>query len=155
MIALSLAAKFPEAEVHAVDVSDDALALAQENAENLGLTGRVQFAKSNLLENFSERFDLIVANLPYVSKQDRGSLSREVLRDPEIALFGGEQGDQLIRQLIERVPDHLQPAGLLAMEIGIGQGDTLSELLIRKNYRDIDLRKDYAGTPRFLLARYG
>jgi release factor glutamine methyltransferase len=155
VIALSLAAKFPEAELHAVDVSDEALALAQENAERLGLTGRVQFSKGNLLDNFSERFDLIAANLPYVAQLDRKSLSREVLHDPEIALFGGEQGDQLIRQLIERVADHLQPGGLLALEFGIGQGGALSDLLIRKNYRDIDLRKDYAGTPRFLLARYG
>src|SRR2546429_609992 len=63
-IALSLAAEFPEAEVFAVDVSDDALSLARENAERLGLAGRVQFLKGNLLENVEDAFDLIAANLP-------------------------------------------------------------------------------------------
>ena len=155
VIALSLAAKFPEAQVHAIDISDDALALARENAERLGLDGRVQFIKNDLLENFSERFDLIAANLPYVSMHDRQSLSREVLRDPEVALFGGDRGDELIRRLIEQAPGHLQPNGLLALEIGIGQGGALSEVLAQKNYHDIELKKDYAGIPRFLFARYG
>ncbi|PYJ64068.1 MAG: peptide chain release factor N(5)-glutamine methyltransferase, partial [Verrucomicrobia bacterium] len=65
VIALSLAAKFLEAEIFAVDISEDALALAGENAARLGLSGRVQFRKGALLENLDERFDLIVANLPY------------------------------------------------------------------------------------------
>ena len=155
VIGLSLAAKFPEAQVHAIDISDDALALARENAERLGLSGRVQFTKGDLLENFSERFDVIAANLPYVSMQDRQSLSREVLRDPEVALFGGDRGDELIRKLIEQAPEHLQPNGLLALEIGIGQAEELSAFLAEKNYHDIESKNDYAGIPRFLFARYG
>ncbi len=82
VIALSLASKFPEAEVSAIDISEDALTLARENAERLGLTARVQFRKGDLLEKNSERFDLIVANLPYIAMQDRQSLAREVLYDP-------------------------------------------------------------------------
>src|SRR6266511_6072319 len=66
VIALSLAKKFPEAHVFAVDVSEDALALARENAIRLGLSGHVQFRKGDLLEDLGERFDLIVANLPYI-----------------------------------------------------------------------------------------
>ena len=155
VIALSLAAKFLEAQVHAIDVSNEALALARENAERLGLSGRVQFTKNDLLANLSERFDLIAANLPYVSMQDRQSLSREVLRDPEIALFGGDHGDELIRRLIEQAQEHLHPNGLLALEIGIGQREALSELLAQKNYHDIESKNDYAGVPRFLFARYG
>src|SRR4029453_1364871 len=87
VIALSLAAEFPEADVLAVDVSADALALAQENAARLNLNSRVRFQKSNLLKNVGGAFDLIVANLPYISIQDRHILSREVLHDPEAALF--------------------------------------------------------------------
>jgi release factor glutamine methyltransferase len=155
VIALSLAAKFPEAQVHAVDLSDEALTLARENAERLGLTARVQFAKGNLLENFSERFDAIVSNLPYVSMQDRHLLSREVLHDPEIALFGGERGDELIRQLIEQATSHLHPNGLLALEIGLGQNEALCEFLGQKKYHDIESKNDYSGTPRFLFTRYG
>jgi release factor glutamine methyltransferase len=155
VIALSLAAKFPEAEVFGVDVSEDALALARENADRLGLTGRVQFSQGDLLEKISERFDLVVANLPYIAMHDRPSLSPEVLHDPEVALFGGERGDEMVRALIEQAPAHLRPGGLLALEIGIGQADALRDFLSQKNYHDIEAKKDYASTPRFLFARYG
>jgi release factor glutamine methyltransferase len=155
VIALSLAAKFLEAKVYAIDLSDDALQLAAENAKRLGLGERVQFSKGTLLENLAERFDVIVANLPYVAMKDRPSLSREVLHDPEVALFGGESGEELIRQLIEQAPDRLQPNGLLALEIGLGQSDALAAFLAEKKFHDIESKRDYAGIPRFLFARYG
>jgi release factor glutamine methyltransferase len=155
IIALSLARQFPEAKVLAIDISADALALARENAAILGLDEHVQFRNGDLLENLPERFDLIVANLPYISMQDRHLLSREVLHDPEVALFAGERGDELIRKLIEQAPSLLNQGGLLAIEIGINQAEGLSELLRLKNYHDIELKKDYSGITRFLLARYG
>ncbi|HEU5246384.1 MAG TPA: peptide chain release factor N(5)-glutamine methyltransferase [Candidatus Udaeobacter sp.] len=155
VIALSLAAKFPEAKILAVDVSDDALALAQENAAGLNLSDRVRFLKSRLLENVEEAFDLIVANLPYVSTQDRHTLSPEVLHDPGIALFAGTRGDELMRELIDQAPSRLQPGGMLALEIGLGQGEGLLSALAEKNYRDICSKNDYNGVTRFLFARYG
>ena len=155
VIALSLAAKFPEAKILAADVSDDALALAQENASRLNLTGRVQFLKSRLLENVEGALDLIVANLPYVSTQDRHTLSREVLRDPEIALFAGAQGVELVHELIADAPSRLRPGGMLALEIGLGQRDAFLSALAEKNYRDICSKNDYNGVTRFLFARYG
>ena len=155
VIALSLAAKFPEASIFALDVSDDALALAQENAASLDLSHRVRFLKSSLLENIEGDFDLIVANLPYVSTQDRGTLSREVLRDPEIALFAGIEGDELVRDLIVQASARLRPGGMLALEIGLGQSDALFLALAEKNYRDICSENDYNGVKRFLFARYG
>jgi release factor glutamine methyltransferase len=154
VIALSLAQEFPEAKVYAVDISEDALALAHENAVRLGLE-RVHFQRSDLLESLSERFDLIVANLPYISMQDRHLLAREVLHDPEVALFGGPSGDELVRRLIEKAPSHMEPRGLVALEIGADQAEGLSEFLRQKNYHDIELKRDYAGVTRFLLARYG
>jgi len=155
IIGLSLGKELPDADILAVDISEDALALARENAERLDLAGRISFQKGDLLEEIAERFDLIVANLPYISMQERPSLSREVLRDPEIALFGGEVGDELIRELINQSPAHLNPGGLLALEIGVGQSDGLEKLLRQKNLHDIDTKKDYSGIPRFLFARYG
>ena len=155
VIALSLAAEFPEARILAVDVSDDALALAQENAIRLDLSDRVQFLKSRLLETIAGPFDLIVANLPYISTQDRRTLSREVLRDPEVALFAGARGDELVRELINRSPTRLRPGGMLALEIGLGQRDALLSALAEKNYRDICSKNDYNGVTRFLFARYG
>ena len=155
VIALSLAVKFPEAEVLAADISEDALALARENAERLGLSARVQFRKSNLLDGVDGSFDLIVANLPYIPRKDRQSLAREVLHDPEVALFAGESGDELVRELIEQAPAHLKPGGLLALEVGIAQAASLTGLLRKKNYHDIESKNDYSGVNRFLLARYG
>ena len=155
VIALSLAAEFPEARILAVDISDDALALAQENAITLDLGSRVQFLKSRLLETIEGTFDLIVANLPYISSQDRHTLSREVLRDPEVALFAGARGDELVRELIDQAPTRLRPGGMLALEIGLGQGQALLSVLTEKNYRDICSKNDYNGVTRFLFARYG
>jgi len=155
VIALSLAAKFPEAQIHAVDVSEEALALARENAERLNLSGRVHFLESNLLRNIDGAFDLVVANLPYISWQDRHLLSREVLHDPEVALFGGAHGDELIRELIEQARPHLRPGGLLALDAGIGQSEALAGVLTQKKYDDICSRNDYSGTIRFMFARYG
>ena len=155
VIALSLAAKFPDATILAIDISDEALTLARENAERLGLGTKISFQKGNLLEGISERFDLIAANLPYIAMKDRLSLSREVLRDPEVAVFAGERGDELIRGLIEQAPACLKPGGLIALELGLGQAEELERVLRQKNFRDIETKRDYSGTPRFLFARYG
>jgi release factor glutamine methyltransferase len=155
VIALSLAMRFPEVEVLAVDISDDALALARENAARLKVPDRVRFVKSNLLENLEGSFDLIVANLPYISTQERHALSREVLHDPEIALFAGARGDELVRELIAEAPLRLQAGGMLALEIGLDQSEALFSALAEKNYRDIYSKTDYSGVTRFLFARYG
>jgi release factor glutamine methyltransferase len=155
VIALSLAAEFLEAEIVAADFSEDALALARENAERLGLADRVRFLKSNLLENVEGVFDLIAANLPYISTEERQTLSREVLHDPEVAVFAGMGGDELVRELIAQAPLRLRPGAILALEIGIGQSEALVAALTEKNYRDISTKNDYSGVTRFLFARYG
>ena len=155
IIALTLAAEFPKAEIVGADISEDALMLARENAERLGLADRVHFLQSNLLESVRPQVDLVVANLPYVSTEDRHNLSREVLHDPEVALFAGARGDELVRQLIGQASSWLRPGGMLAMEIGIGQSEALVAALAEKNYRDISTEKDYSGVIRFLFARYG
>src|SRR5215475_5934340 len=155
VIALSLAAEFPEAQIVAADISEDALSLARENAERLGLADRVRFLKSNLLENVEGVFDLIAANLPYISTEERQTLSREVLHDPELAVFAGMGGDELVRKLIAQAPLRLRPGAILALEIGIGQSEALVAALTAKNYRDIWTKNDYSGVTRFLFARYG
>jgi release factor glutamine methyltransferase len=155
VIALALAKEFPEAKISGVDISEDALALARENAERLGLNDRVRFKKSDLLQDIGETFDFIVANLPYIAALDRHTLSREVLRDPKVALFAGAQGDELVRALIDQAPVRLRPGGMLALEIGIGQSEALLSILAEKKYRDIYSKNDYSGRTRFLFARYG
>src|SRR6266496_1879848 len=155
VIALSLAKKFPEAQIFAVDISADALGLARENAVRLNLNERVQFLRSDLLKNVEGFFDLIVANLPYIAAQDRRTLSREVLSEPEVALVAGARGDELVRELIEQAPARLRPGGLLALGIGLGQGEALLSALAEKKYRDIYSDNDYSDVIRFLFARYG
>ncbi len=154
VIALALAHKFPEAEVVATDISDEALSLARENAKRLGID-RVQFLVGDLLEGIAGQFDVIIANLPYISRDDRDQLAPEVLHDPEIALFAGQRGDEILRRLIEDAPARLRAGGLLALEIGLGQAEALGDFLRSKNYRDIEAKNDYSGVTRFLFARHG
>ena len=155
VIALSLAARFPDAEIHAVDLSQDALDLARENAERLGALERIRLSQGHLLEGIDGEYDLIVANLPYVATSEALQLAREVQHDPAIALYGGAQGDELIRELIATAPPLMRPVGWLALEIGHDQSTRLVRFLEEKNYHDITAKKDYAGNPRFLFARHG
>src|SRR4029077_711340 len=145
VIALTLAMEFPKAKISGTDISEDALDLARENAARLNLSDPGRLFKSNLLENVDGVFDLIVANLPYIAAQDRHTLSREVLHDPEIALFADAQGDGLVRELIDQAPTRLRPGGMLALEIGLGQDQVLLSVLAEKNYRDICSENDYNG----------
>lgn len=155
VIALTLAAELPQADVTAVDVSPDALELAHQNAERLGLSERVHFFRSNLLDAVEGTFDLIVANLPYIPGGEIAGLAREVQHDPVLALDGGPVGTELIVQLIDQARAHLQPGGRLVLEIGHDQSQPLAEELERQKYRDIRPVADYQGVLRFLFAIYG
>ncbi|HEY5894888.1 MAG TPA: peptide chain release factor N(5)-glutamine methyltransferase [Chthoniobacterales bacterium] len=155
VIALTLAAELPEAEVYAVDVSNAALALAQENATKLALSERVRFIKGDLLSDIDGPFDWIVANLPYIPSDDIPTLSPEVQFDPVSALDGGADGLDLIRKLILQASHKLTPNGGIALEIGHDQSERAFPLLEAANFRDIRIVKDYQGVPRFLIAHYG
>ena len=153
VIALTLAAAWPEARVEAVDISDDALALARENAARLGLAERVTFSKSDLLANVAGEFQLIVANLPYIDTAAIPALAREVLCDPMPALDGGADGLAFIQRLIADATRHLR--GRLALEIGHEQSVRVCEALAAHNYQDIRPLADYQGRQRFVFANYG
>ena len=155
VIALSLAARFLTAEIHAIDLSADALSLARENAERLGLPDRIKFAQGHLLTPAEGEFDLIVANLPYVAESEAAQLAPEVRHDPAMALYGGAEGDELIRELIRTAPPHLRQGGTIALEIGHDQSERLIAYLTAENYHDITAKKDYAGAARFLFAQHG
>jgi release factor glutamine methyltransferase len=153
VIALTLAAAWPEARVEAVDLSPDALALARENAARLGLAERVAFSESDLLANVSGEFDLIVANLPYIPLEEIPALSREVQRDPLSALDGGPDGLGVFRHFLPQAAQHLR--GRLALEIGHDQAAALRDLLAAHNFQDIRTQSDYQGKHRFIFATYG
>lgn len=153
VLALTLAAQWPEAEVHAVEISEAALSLAKENAAALQLESRVTFHHGSLMAPVSGVFECIVANLPYVPTSQMAALSREVQRDPALALEGGPEGTDLIRPLILSARAHLR--GLLALEIGHAQSTPLAEALAEAGYRDISQESDYNHRNRFLFATYG
>jgi release factor glutamine methyltransferase len=153
VLALSLASRWVEAEVHAVDVSPAALALAEENAAALGLQHRVQFHEGSLLSPLSGEFALLVANLPYVPAGEIAGLAREVQHDPVLALDGGPDGSVLIRALILEARAHLK--GLLALEIGHDHSGPLADALSQAGYHSISPEADYSGRNRFLFASYG
>jgi release factor glutamine methyltransferase len=155
VIALTLALELPSAMIEATDLSPDALALAAENAARLGATERVRFQQADLLPPGATKFDLIIANLPYIPAAEIETLSPEVRHDPLSALDGGPDGLDLIRRLIESAPDRLNHGGALLLEIGAGQSAAVEELLASRKFRDISLRSDYQDIPRFALGFHG
>ncbi len=153
VIALTLAAELPEAQVEAVDISENALALSLENAARLGLIERVRFCQSDLLSAVEGEFDLIVANLPYIDTHAISTLAREVQHDPVSALDGGAGGLDLILRFVAGAKSHLR--GRLALEIGHDQTERLRDELAQNNYSDIRAATDYQGRNRFLFATHG
>lgn len=153
IIALSLAASWPEAQVEAVDLSEDALSLARENAQKLGLAERVKIYRSDLLAATEGQFQLIVANLPYIAASEIPGLSREVQHDPHSALDGGSVGTEIIFRLIAEAKEHL--CGQLALEIGHDQSEAVCQELAHHNYQDIKPTADYQGRNRYVFAKYG
>jgi release factor glutamine methyltransferase len=150
VIAITLALELPEATVIAIDASPDALTLARENAARLGAA--VTFVEGDLLPAEPEKFDLIVANLPYIPSGDIPALSREVQRDPHSALDGGADGLDLVRRLIEQAIPRLESGAKMLLEIGHDQAPAVAEIFAAHGYHDIAIHKDYPGIERFVAA---
>jgi ribosomal protein L3 glutamine methyltransferase len=118
-LAILLAHAFPNAEVDAVDISDDALAVARRNIADYGLEDQVQAVKSDMLKALQgKRYDVIISNPPYVNAPSMESLPPEFRREPQLALASGEDGLEHVRTLLKQAPSHLNPGGLLVVEIG-------------------------------------
>lgn len=118
-IAVACALTFPDAEVMATDVSEDALAVARSNAERHGVSERVRLVNSDLYDGLGgETFDLIVSNPPYVCTDELAGLEPEYRREPDIAFSGGNDGLGLVEKLLMDTPAHLESDGLLAVEVG-------------------------------------
>ncbi len=153
-IGLALAQAWKERGVELVlaDVSEDALDLARLNASRLGFPG-ARFLRSDLFEKISGRFDLITANLPYIPSAEIPALSREVRRDPLLALDGGADGLTLVRRFVEAAPAFLEDEGGIALELGQGQSDEVTAALRERGWREVEALADLAGIPRFVLAK--
>lgn len=133
------------------DLSTDALSLAQENADRH--EAKVTAVRSDLFEQISGQFGLILANLPYVPENERAEISREVSHDPPEALFSGPDGLDHLRRFISEVSAYLSPGGLIALEIGHDQSVAVLALLTETNLESCESKTDLSGVERFIFAR--
>ena len=160
-IAVALAKELPSAIVYATDVSSVALKIAQRNAAQLGFASRIHFVESNLFSAFLPRatghsplgFDLVISNPPYVSRRDASSLSVEVrAHEPEVALYGGEEGFEFYAELVSQARRFVKPGGLLVLELGYDSLPAVQPLLDATTWTNIGITNDLAGIPRVLSA---
>ncbi|MBD2098919.1 peptide chain release factor N(5)-glutamine methyltransferase [Trichocoleus sp. FACHB-591] len=156
-IAIGLATAFPKATVYAVDCSPDAIAVAQQNATDLGLSDRVQFRQGawfQPLAGLEGQLRGMVSNPPYIPSAMVSSLQPEVAwHEPHLALDGGEDGLDCIRHLVATAPPYLKPGGIWLIEMMAGQAEQVVELLERQgDYDRIQVHADLAGIDRFVLA---
>ncbi len=135
VIGISLANHWPDSNIEMIDLSDQALELTEENIQGLG-----------------KRFDLIVANLPYVCTNDIEFLEPELKYDPVSALDGGEGGLSLIEELIVQAKSNLNDDGVLALEIGDDQSSEVVQFMNDNGYKDIESLKDLSHIERFVIA---
>jgi release factor glutamine methyltransferase len=149
VLGLTLAAERPDWQITLADISRDALSLARENADALGLPD-VSFVESDLFSQLQgSLYHGIVANLPYVPETERPTLSREVLHDPDTALFAGEDGLELIRRFIPDAFRHLHSGAWLVLEIGHDQASQVAGFLRSSGFDQVDVKADLSGVPRF------
>jgi release factor glutamine methyltransferase len=174
-IAIALAKELPQASVFATDISSAALTVARRNAERHRVSDRVHFLECSLLDKVScvgaryvvplrpegahselhgSRFlDLIVSNPPYIGRREAATLMREVRdHEPEIALYGGEEGYELYADLITQAATHLKPGGILVLELGHNSLPAVRPLLEATAWTNVGVTNDLAGIPRVLAA---
>jgi release factor glutamine methyltransferase len=162
-IGLAIATERPDATVTLTELSPRALAYAARNRARLvtgagaGATARVRLVQGDLAESLRGPFDALVANPPYVAEREREFLPRDVLdHEPGLALFAAEDGLATIRRLIDDAPRLVRPGGLVALELGEGQGDTVEKRFRAHGaYAEVRIRLDLAGKARMALATLG
>jgi release factor glutamine methyltransferase len=155
VLAVVLAREFPDARVIATDISSDALSVAKRNAARHGVADRITFVETSFLDGLDERAHLIVSNPPYVPELSKPALSPEV-RDyePGVAVYGGDDGMEGIRRVVEYATARLAPGGWLIVEFGYGQEDAVVSLVNASPALSlVKVRGDLQGIPRTAVAR--
>lgn len=153
-IALALAKERPHCRITATDISQSALAVAQENARNLGLQN-LEFLQGNWFEPIpGRRYSLIASNPPYVPDADPHLSAGDLRFEPRQALTGGPDGLAAIRKIALRAPAHLEPGGVLALEHGNDQAARVRELLASAGFGELRSFRDLAGIERVTTGRF-
>jgi len=135
------------------DISSEALAAAESNAERLGLAPRATFVTGDFGAMLTGRFDLVVSNPPYIASADIAGLAPEVRRDPRRALDGGADGLDAYRSIAGQAANLLKPGGTLVVELGIGQEAAVASLFRAVGLTPAKAQPDLGGIPRALSAR--
>ncbi|HEX5453004.1 MAG TPA: peptide chain release factor N(5)-glutamine methyltransferase [Stellaceae bacterium] len=152
-ILLALLSELPQAEGIGIDIAAGAAATARTNAARLGLSGRAAFAVGDWGRPFAARFDVVIANPPYIASPEIAALPREVAaHDPRRALDGGPDGLAAHRVIAGQLPRLLRPGGFFAAEIGIGQEPAISRMLRQVGLAVEAPLPDLAGIPRCVVA---
>lgn len=150
-VVLSTLAHSPAAAAVAVDLSEDALAVAKENSRRLGLSDRVTFLKSDVLtETIPGKFDFILSNPPYVDDAVYPTLQREIAFEPKMAFVGGPDGMDFYRAILAHYRDSLNPDGFFAFEIGYDQREKISALAKEAGFT-VTVIKDCGGCDRVAI----
>jgi len=153
-IGLSLGKAWPKSAVVLTDISEDALELARLNTSRLGLDERVRLLRSDLFEKVDGAFDLIVSNLPYIPRGELAGLSREVQRDPVLALDGGVSGTEIVERFIAAADAHLNDGAWVALELHHDQGEAVASMCRSAGFVEVTVRKDLADIGRFVFAKW-
>jgi release factor glutamine methyltransferase len=153
-VALAIARERPQAVITATDLSQEALKIAQQNAEELGMAGRIRFLGGRLFEPVEgEAFDLVVSNPPYLAQSARAALAPELAHEPEEALFAGPDGLAVLQPLVAQAGTVLSRGAGFAVEIDPGQAGAVRAMCERAGLAGIRLRRDLAGQVRVVSAR--
>jgi release factor glutamine methyltransferase len=155
-IVVALAKELPGATIYATDISLAAIRVAARNAARHSVSDRIHFLESNLLDEASHLslfLDLIVSNPPYIGRREAATLMREVRdHEPEIALYGGEEGYELYADLIAQAAAHLKPGGILVLELGHNSLPAVRPFLDAPTWTNVGVTNDLAGIPRVIAA---
>lgn len=157
-IGLAVASRVKDARVTLADISKEALVIAKKNIARNKLGGRVSTFQVDARKDapgFLGKFDLIVSNPPYVTAEEMKQLPRSVgAFEPHLALYGGEDGLDLYRSIIQNFTPVLKPGGYLCFEFGMNMGDAVCGLLEESNYTVVERKKDYNDRERAVLAQH-
>jgi len=153
-IAIALARELPAARpILATDTSDAALAVAKRNAVRHSVRDRIAFLQMNLLTPLAGMYDAIVSNPPYIGRKEKETLMREVREhEPEVALYGGEEGYEIYADLIAQAVHCVKPGGLLVLELGHNSLPAVQPLLEPPHWTNVGVTNDLAGIPRVIAA---
>lgn len=147
-------AKYTLSKSTALDVSDNALKIAEENIKNLDLSEKVKTLKSNLFEKVREKYDLIVSNPPYIPLSEKATIQKEVTFDPDLALYTkDEKGLEFYEKISKNAKNYLNKNGYLLFEMGLGQSEDIKQTLEQEGYKNIQIEKDLAGIDRVIIAQ--